>query len=237
MRWKPFTRLRQLFHQRHVLAFYWLDVRPAIRARKRQAQEDVISHLISQNYTDAEILTECITYAAAGMVTTREFISIAAWRFLERPELRDRYLAAPEEERLEMLHETLRLEPVVGNLYRRATADIPLESQGKKVVIPEGEMINIHIYAANVDETVVGEEPLALCPGRPIHGERIPSMIMGFGDGHHRCPGSYLAIQETDIFLHRLLALDSLHMERIPTLNWNELTTGYEIRNFMIALE
>ncbi|OLE32360.1 MAG: cytochrome [Ktedonobacter sp. 13_1_20CM_3_54_15] len=236
LRWKPFTRLRQLFHQRHVLAFYWLDVRPAIRARKRQAQEDVISHLISQNYTDAEILTECITYAAAGMVTTREFISIAAWRFLERPELRDRYLAAPEEERLEMLHETLRLEPVVGNLYRRATADIPLESQGKKVVIPEGEMINIHIYAANVDETVVGEEPLALCPGRPIQGERIPSMIMGFGDGHHRCPGSYLAIQETDIFLHRLLALDSLHMERIPTLNWNELTTGYEIRNFMIAV-
>ena len=98
-----------------------------------------------------------------------------------------------------------------------------------------GQM-NIHIFAANVHETVVGEEPLALCPGRPIHGERIPSMIMGFGDGHHRCPGSYLAIQETDIFLHRLLALDSLHMERIPTLNWNELTTGYEIRNFMIAV-
>jgi len=236
LRWKPFTRLRQLFHQRHVLAFYWLDVRPAIRARKRQAEEDVISHLISQNYTDAEILTECITYAAAGMVTTREFISIAAWHFLERPELRDRYLATPEEERLEMLHETLRLEPVVGNLYRRATADIPLESQGKKVVIPEGDMMNIHIYAANVDETVVGEEPLALCPGRPIQGERIPSMIMGFGDGHHRCPGSYLAIQETDIFLHRLLTLDSLHMERTPILNWNELTTGYEIRNFIIAV-
>jgi len=95
-------------------------------------------------------------------------------------------------------------------------------------------MMNIHIYAANIDETVVGEEPLALCPGRPIHGERIPSMIMGFGDGHHRCPGSYLAIQETDIFLHRLLTLDSLHMERTPILNWNELTTGYEIRNFMI---
>jgi len=236
LRWKPFTRLRQLFHQRHVLAFYWLDVRPAIRARKRQAEEDVISHLISQNYTDAEILTECITYAAAGMVTTREFISIAAWHFLERPELRDRYLTTPEEERLEMLHETLRLEPVVGNLYRRATADIPLESQGKKVVIPEGDMMNIHIYAANVDETVVGEEPLALCPGRPIQGERIPSMIMGFGDGHHRCPGSYLAIQETDIFLHRLLTLDSLHMERTPILNWNELTTGYEIRNFIIAV-
>src|SRR2546421_12002422 len=170
------------------------------------------------------------------MVTARDFIGVAAWLFGGPAELRDRSLAAHEEERLEMLHETLRRERVVANLYRRPPADIPLESQGKKVVIPEGDMMNIHIYAANVDETVVGEEPLALCPGRPIQGERIPSMIMGFGDGHHRCPGSYLAIQETDIFLHRLLALDSLHMERIPTLNWNELTTGYEIRNFMIAV-
>jgi cytochrome P450 len=70
-----------------------------------------------------------------------------------------------------------------------------------------------------------------------LHGERIPSMIMSFGDGHHRCPGSYLAIQETDIFLHRLLALDTLHIEQKPTLNWNELTTGYEIRHLRIALE
>jgi cytochrome P450 len=236
LRWKPLARLRQLFRQRHILAFYWLDVRPAIRARKRHAQEDVISHLLSQNYTDAEILTECITYAAAGMATTREFISIAAWHLLEHPALRERYLAAPEEERLEMLHETLRLEPVVGNLYRRATSDIPLESQGAQVMIHEGDLINIHIYAANIDETVVGEEPLALCPGRAIHGDRIPSMIMGFGDGHHRCPGSYLAIQETDIFLHRLLALETLHIENTPTLNWNDLTTGYEVRNFRIAL-
>jgi len=235
--WNPLGRLRQLPQHWHLLAFYWLDVQPAIRARKYQAQEDVISHLLSQNYSNAEILIECVTYAAAGMVTTREFICIAAWHFLEHPELRVRYLSAPEEERLEMLHEVLRLEPVVRNLYRRATADIPLESQGTQVIIPEGDLINIHIYAANTDETVVGEEPLALCPGRAIHGEHISSMIMGFGDGPHRCPGSYLAIQEADIFLHRLLALDTLHIEHSPTLNWNQLTTGYEVRNFLIALE
>lgn len=237
LKWKPFATLYQLFRQRHMLAFYWLDVKPAIRARKRQAQEDVISHLLSQNYTNTEILTECVTYAAAGMVTTREFISIAAWHFLEHPELRAYYLAASEEERLEMLHEVLRLEPVVGNLYRRATAAISLESQGTQVIIPEGDLINIHISANNTDKAIVGEEPLTLCPGRAIHGERIPSMIMGFGDGHHRCPGSYLAIQETDIFLHHLLALDTLHIEQTPTLNWNELTTGYEVRNFFMTLE
>ena len=236
MPWKWLATLRQVFHHRQTLAFFWFDVKPAIRVRKRHAQEDVISHLISQNYSDAEILTECLTYAAAGMVTTREFISIAAWHFLEHPALRERYLAAPEEERLEMLHETLRLEPVVGTLSRRATEDITLESSGQQVIIPAGDLINIHIDATNTDETVVGAEPLALCPERAIHGANIPSMIISFGDGHHRCPGSYLAIQETDIFLHRLLALPSLHMEHAPTLTWNELTTGYEIRDFMIAV-
>ncbi|HKV59373.1 MAG TPA: cytochrome P450 [Ktedonobacteraceae bacterium] len=237
LKWKPFANLYRAYHQRHMLAFYWLDVRPAIAARRRKAQEDVISHLLSQNYSDTEILTECVTYAAAGMVTTREFISVAAWHFLERADLREHYLAAPEEERLEMLHETLRLEPVVGNLYRRATAAIQLESQGRRIVIPEGDLINIHVYAANEDESVVGEQPRALCPGRVITGDRIPSMLMGFGDGHHRCPGAYLAIQETDIFLQRLLALDSLHIEQLPTLTWNELTTGYEVRDFLIALD
>ena len=235
--WKWLGILRQMFHQRHTLAFYWLDVQPAIQAHKKEPREDVISHLLSQNYNAAEILTECITYAAAGMATTREFISVAAWHFLEHPTLRERYLAAPEEERLEMLHETLRLEPVVGNLYRRATEDIVLESAGQQVIIPEGDLINIHIYATNADETVVGEEPLALCPGRTISGTNIPSMLMAFGDGHHRCPGSYLAIQETDIFLQQLLALKTLHMEQPPTLNWNDLTAGYEIRNFMVAVD
>jgi cytochrome P450 len=237
LNWKPLVKLLRLINYGNLFIFYFLDVKPAIRARKRQPQEDVISHLLGLNYNDAEILTECVTYAAAGMATTREFICVAAWHFLEYPELRARYLVAPEEERFEMLHEVLRLEPIVGNLYRRTTANIHLESQGIQFVIPEGALINIHVYATNTDAMVVGEEPLALCPGRALHRDRVPSMLMSFGDGHHRCPGSFLAIQETDIFLQRLLALDSLCIERAPTVCWNELVTGYELRNFIIALD
>ena len=37
-------------------------------------------------------------------------------------------------------------------------------------------------------------------------------------------PGSFLAIQETDIFLHRLLALESLHIKQLPKITWNEIT-------------
>ncbi len=236
-KWKLLNIVQTLFSQRLMLAFYFLDVQPAIRARKRVAQEDVISHLLGLKYSDPEILTECVTYAAAGMVTTREFISIAAWHMLEHPELRQRYLTASEEERIEILHETLRLEPIVGNLYRRATARIELDSQGQHFVIPEGALVNIHINATNTDERVVGEEPEVLCPGRQLREEHVPSMLMGFGDGAHRCPGSFLAIQETDIFLQRLLSLDGLKIKSQPSIAWNELVTGYEVRNFMVMLE
>jgi cytochrome P450 len=79
-----------------TFSFFWLDVKPAIKAHRRTPKANVISHLIAQNYTDVDILTEYLTFAAAGMATTREFISVAAWHFLEQPELRAHYLVAPE---------------------------------------------------------------------------------------------------------------------------------------------
>ena len=230
------SRLAELTNMRRLLLFYWLDVRPAIRARRQQPREDVISHLLAQGYNDREILTECVTYAAAGMATTREFISIAAWHFLEHPELRARYMAAPEEERVAILHEILRVEPVVSHLYRRATADIALQTGGREIVIPEGALIDVSIDAANLDETVVGAEPAAICPGRALNAERAGAMLLSFGDGAHRCPGAYLAIQESDIFLRRLLALPGLRIVRPPALTWNTVTAGYELRKFIIAV-
>lgn len=227
-----------LVNQRRLLAFYWLDVRPAIAARKRAPREDVISHLIGLGYRDSEILTECVTYGAAGMVTTREFISMAAWHLLERPDLRARYLAAEEAERLALLEETLRLEPVVGALYRRATADLRIESDGAgaAISIPQGDLIAVHVTAANADERVAGGRPLELCPGRELRMERVPASVAGFGDGAHRCPGAYIALQETDIFLRRLLALDGLRIVRPPTVTWADLTASYELRDFLVAL-
>ena len=226
-----------LVSQLQLAAFYYLDVQPAIHARRRQPREDVISHLLAQGYRDREILTECITYAAAGMVTTREFISMAAWHMLEQPALRARYLAAEEEERMTILEEILRLEPVVGHLYRRATDDIHLSVGDESITIPQGAMMDLHIHAANADECIVGEYPLAVCPDRQLHSERVNSELLSFGDGAHRCPGSYTALQETDIFLQRLLALDGLRIEHAPTLTWNDLVTGYELRDFPITID
>lgn len=232
-------RLRSFFSNlgrlSSVSAFYLLDVRPAIRARKRTPREDLISHLIAQGRTDSEIMTECITFAAAGMVTTREFLSVAAWHMLEQPDLRARYLAAPEAERHQILHELLRLEPVVAHLYRRATADITVMSQGQPVTIPAGALIDLRVAATNVDRLVVGDDPLAICPARQLSDDSVPPQVMSFGDGHHRCPGAYIAIQESDIFLQRLLAIEELRIVRPPTLGYSAIAAGFVLRDFIIS--
>lgn len=234
--WHPKMWIVPFLIVHYQLSFYINDVSPAIRARKQQPQDDLISYMLSQKARNRDIHIECVTYAAAGMVTTREFITLAAWHFLEHPDLRARYLAAPEAERYLILEEILRMEPVIGHLYRRATEDFTIESNGVPVTIAKGDKIQLHIYATNTDPQVVTEHPRAICPGRELRAERVPASLMGFGDGAHRCAGLYVAIQESDIFLRRLLALENLHIQRTPDLGWNGATTGYELRNFIVTV-
>lgn len=236
--WKdPRSLLVFARNQRQMLAFFYLDVKPAIAARRKAPREDVISHLLAQGASDTEILTECVTYGAAGMATTREFISVAAWHLLEQPALRQAYLAGDEEERQQLLGEVLRLEPVVAHLFRRATADLVVDVDGTAVTIPGGSLIDLHLDAINIDASVVGDHPLLICPERQLKADRAGAAVMSFGDGHHRCPGAYIALQETDIFLRKLLTVDGLRIAQKPTVSWNAVTQGYEIRRFVLAVD
>lgn len=216
--------------------FFFLDVVPAIRARRKEAREDLISHLIASGYNNAEILTECVTYGAAGMATTREFIQVAAWHLLENPELTAWYLASEKAERYAFLHEILRLEPVVGAINRTAQEEIIVEEGGNHYVIPHGSKIRVEVYDVNADESIVGENPHAICPTRKMHDDKAQPMVFGFGDGHHRCPGAYIAIQESDIFLRKLLSLPNLHIEQYPTMRYSKVVSGFELRKFMVQV-
>jgi cytochrome P450 len=222
-----------------LLRFYLLDVQPAIKARQAAPKEDVISHLLASHYTNVEIMTECITYGAAGMVTTREFIGVAMWHCLKNPELHQLMLNADQKTRYAFLHELLRLEPVVGSLYRRTTHDLILDHGTSKVTIAAGSLIELHIYAINGQESVVGQKPLQLCPNREMVERRpkVAEYVMSFGDGPHRCPGAYIAIQESDIFLRRILKLEGIRIEQSPTVTYNQTVKGYELRNFIIAVD
>jgi cytochrome P450 len=230
-----FQRARAFIsNQVNLLGFFWLDVKPAIRSRKKARKEDVISHLIDQGYSDAEILTECMTYGAAGMVTTREFIVMSAWHLMERPELQARFVDTDEPGRIAILEEILRLEPIVGALYRRAVKDLSFEDEnGKTVTIPAGTLIDLDIRAANADPIAAGECPFQLKPDR---GAKALLGSMSFGDGNHRCPGAAVALQESAIFLEKLLKIPGLRFEKPPTMEWNTLTVGYELRDAIIAV-
>ena len=218
-----------------VLSFYLRDVRPAIRIRRRQPREDLISHLISQGRRDREILVECITYGAAGMVTTQEFLCVAAYHFLRHPDLKEAFLQGDSERRRAMLEEILRLEPVVGHLYRRAEQDLEIVSEGQTVIIPAGALIDLHIMEINRDARALGADPLAYNPERETErGVSISGMSFGFGA--HRCAGEHLALTESEVFLSRFLALPGVHIEREPALGRNETIEGYELRRFMVAL-
>jgi cytochrome P450 len=96
----PFRQIKSFLRtQFDLLGFYILDVQPTIKARQAAPKENVISYLLSSDYTNVEIMTECITYGAAGMVTTRELIGVAMWHRLKNPELHQLMLNAGQETR------------------------------------------------------------------------------------------------------------------------------------------
>ncbi len=224
--------LAEAGNQKRMLQFLLIDVKPAIAARKKRPQQDVISHLIANDYTDTEILVECLTYGTAGMVTTREFIVFATWHLLENGTLREKYLGGNDTERHQILEEILRVDPIVSHLYRRATEDIVITDT---ITIPAGALIDLHIDAANIDKAVFGENADSPCPMRELPRGVLPP-AMSFGDGAHRCPGAYLAIQESDMFLRELLAIPTLKLKSKPTLHYRNSIAGYEVRDFIISV-
>lgn len=195
------------------LAIYVNDVRPAIRARKRRREDDLISHLLDEGARGGEILSECITVAAAGMVTTREFICAAAWHLFSDDELLAAYRAGDEPARYAILHEIARLEPPLAALKRRTTAPVTLPDG---TVIGSGEQVDVSIAAANLD--------------------RIDGPGLTFGDGPHKCPGSYLAVQETDIFLTKLVAQDGVRLTSGPRVAFNHAFGSYSLHDMIVSV-
>lgn len=217
-----------------VARLFLADVRPAVRARRREPRHDIISHLLAEGYSTASILVECVTYGTAGMVTTREFIVMAALHLLDDDPLRERYLVAPEAERLAILGEIIRLEPVVGHLYRRAQEPIEVSDGDEAFTIEPGDLVDVCVRSGNADPRAVGDAPLDLCPGRPLPSG-VGDPVLAFGDGEHKCPGQPLALLESDALLLRLLALEP-RLESEPRLGWDHLIAGYWLRGARLAL-
>lgn len=214
----------------HMAVFYWMDVRPAIKAREQTPREDAISFYLEEGYSHLSIVVECLTYGTAGMLTTREFIIMVAWYLFENEALRERFLKGDMRDQLAILMEILRLEPVAAMVHRRVHE--PVELEGKE--LPSGELYGIDIRAANVDEALVGECPFAVDPDRAKR-QKDTGRYMSFSDGPHSCPGWQVALHETRIFLHKLFEVPGLKLEREPDISWNDALKSYELRNAIIS--
>lgn len=213
--------------------FFLFDVRPAMKARKIAPKDDAISTYIEQGYTNTAIIVECLTYGTAGMLTTREFIIMAAWYLFEDAALRQRFLAADAAEQIAILLEIVRLEPIAAKIMRRVNEEV----EGlQDAPIPAGEKYDIDIRTLNMQEELVGECPFAVDPDRAKR-QNDSGRFFSFGDGPHGCPGWQVALHETRIFLEKLFLLPGLKLEREPDITWNPMVHGYELRNAQISCD
>jgi len=225
-----FAKLQGMYN---MMTFMRKDVRPTMKARRKEPQDDVISRLVDENYSDTAILVDVMMLCGAGMQTTREFISMVAWHMLEKPELKQAFLDADYEAKVGILEEILRLEPIVSTLHRRAPED--LSEKGREEFTP-GQTYAVSVRHANVDEATVGPCPFALDPSRK---ERLgdQAVAMSFGNGMHRCPGSPLAINETLFLMDRLLRVPGIKLASEPRMVWEPNVTTFEISNVLVTCD
>ena len=144
------------------------------------------------------------------------------------------FLNGDEIDRIAILEEVLRLEPVVGILYRRAEQNLTLDDGGRPERISVGTLLAIDIRSVNADPAATRFCPHRLDPNRRIEDRRSPRSLMSFGDGPHRCPGAAVALLESVIFLEHLFRVPGIRLAQTPTIASNPLVESYELRGAVL---
>jgi cytochrome P450 len=226
-------RIAKLRSAAYALDFLIRDVRPTVRARRKAPQDDVISRLIAEKYSEKAILIDAMTLCGAGMQTTREFISLVAWHMLDNADLRRQFLDGDHDAKMAILEEILRLEPIVSTLYRRAPDDVA--GKAAETYAP-GRTYAVSLRHANIDPAAVGACPFALDPARKER-QKDQGAFLSFGNGMHRCPGSPLAMNETLAFVDRLLRVPGVRLASTPKVRWVALLATFEISDVLVVCD
>jgi cytochrome P450 len=216
-----------------ILKLFREHIAPSAEARRANPRSDVMSYMVQNDYSKKGMIVEVMTYAGAGVSTTREFMVLAAWQLLDHPELQARFLAGTDEDQFAIIEEILRLDPIAGYLYRKPVEDVPETAEG---TVPAGTLVAVDIRGVNTDEAVVGECPFQIDPDRAKR-QKVAGSWLSFGDGAHRCPGAQVALHETRVFLDRLLRVPGLKLARTPHIGWSLSTQGYELRKGVVTCD
>ena len=170
-----------------------------IARRSAEGGPDLISVLVRAR--EGEVLTpdEAIIFANlllfAGSETTTNLIGNACYAMLDHPDLLARVHSDPSLIPA-IVEETLRWDPPVHYLFRRATE--PVEIAG--IAIPKDSILTILLGSANRDETAFGSDASVFDIDRKCQTPHI-----AFGFGIHFCLGAALARMEATASLSRLV--------------------------------
>ncbi|MDF1848972.1 MAG: cytochrome P450 [Parvibaculaceae bacterium] len=188
--------------ERGVAAARWQGqyLKDLVEARRRNPQDDLISHLIDaeeegDRLTAPEMMAAIATIFTAAGTTTERMISSGLFILLSHP---DHFNALRDDRSLMdgALEEILRFHhpDQSTSTNRRATQDVEL--QGK--VIKAGDSVRVSLGAANRDPARFPD------PDR-FDIRRSDNKHLSFGNGIHFCLGSALARSETEVMFNRVL--------------------------------
>jgi cytochrome P450 len=185
-------------------------------------EDDILALLLSATDEDGAPLTDCelrdelITLLLAGHETTASSIGWAFERLLRSPSSLQR---ATEEARAgtstdyidAVVKETLRVRPVVTEVFRAPTA--PVDLNGHR--LEPGDQLAVAIMLVQYDPGLYPPDPLAFRPERFLEGAPEAYTWIPFGGGVRRCLGATFAQLEMRVVISRILARAQLRASRV----------------------
>ena len=167
--------------------------------RRSQLRDDLVSDLIIMQQqgvpiSDAEIVVNCLSLMAGGIVTTADLIASAVWLLLSHPDQLRRLRADPGLMG-SAVEEVLRFEPPGDVAQRVASSTFELAG----CPVRARQVVAVVIPAANRD-------PTAFARPHEFDIARKDGPHVSFGAGPHMCIGAPLARLQTKAALAGLLA-------------------------------
>ncbi len=186
-----------------------------IIARKASdSGNDLISVLVRAKDGDVLTAQEAIIFANlllfAGSETTTNLIGNAICALLQHPETLAR-VQANLGLIVSTIEATLRWDPPVHYLFRRATQDVSTAG----TTIPEGAMVTLLLAWANRDETACGDDASEFDIDR-----KVTNSHLAFGFGAHFCLGAALARMEATAALQRVIPLLSCAQRTTESIDY-----------------
>jgi cytochrome P450 len=209
-RWSPWGRFLRV--RDRVDELIYEEIKERRNGPDGAARDDILSLLLSARDEDGEALSdrelrdELITLLLAGHETTATSIGWAFERLLRAPEALDRLVAevgaGDGDDYLEaVIKETLRVRPVVTEVFRAPTARTKLGGYEFEA----GSQMVVSIFLVQYDPELYPPDPEAFRPERFLEGAPEPYTWVPFGGGVRRCLGASFAQLEMRVVISAIL--------------------------------